>query len=838
MEHWRVTPWHVGGLVTLFCLGTGICRAEQVNAEESGTDYEFDNNFIVGSQQQASMKRFDALAFKPGTYSVDVYTNESWKGRYDVDVKRSADGKPQICYTAEMLQNFGLSPEKLDSTKTSDEKFCGTLSQWNSEPTLKDTFSTSTMRLDFSVPQRLMDSSSSGYIPPQFWDEGITALNLGYMANYYNIMKSDSNDKGASAYLGVNAGFSSNGWLLRHSGNYTWDENSGENKWNSNQTYLQRPIAAMKSILTMGQFSTNGTFFDAISLIGLDLHTDDLMYPDSMRSYAPVVNGVAQTNALVTVRQDGNIIYQTTVTPGPFSLTDVYPSGTGNDLIVTLQEADGRTSTWSIPYDSVVQLLHPDMSLYGIAAGQVDEDGLKDKPTIAQGSFQYGLNNTFTLYSALTGFNDYQAGQVGVGMNTGYGALGLDVTQAKTKLPSATTSGQEYRATFSRMFGASQTSMNIQGWVNNSDNYYSLRDALYARDDEMRGTTSTNIRQKSGVSFSINQQLPETWGMLYLNGSVTRYWHYSGKEEQYSLGYSNSWGRLSWSLTFQRSYSNENETDDDTGTTSSRRKKEDFVFLSFSYPLFQGEDSSATLSSNTQFKDSSFDRSQLGVNGSVGQDHALTWGVNANTDKEGHYTTGVNGGYISPWTALSSSYTYGRSYQQAAASAEGSVVVHSGGVTLTPETGTTLALVEAKDAKGAAIMGAPTWFDNQGYAVLSSLQPYRVNNIEIDPKGAHEDVQFASTEARTVPYEGSVVKVVFNTRREKTRVFVAKQSNGTPLPFGSEITDGRGKSLGFVGQGSTLYITGENVKNAWVRWDGGQCQVLLPIGGSQQLRCL
>ncbi len=386
-----------------FCLGTGICRAEQVNAEESGTDYEFDNNFIVGSQQQASMKRFDALAFKPGTYSVDVYTNESWKGRYDVDVKRSADGKPQICYTAEMLQNFGLSPEKLDSTKTSNEKFCGTLSQWNSEPALKDTFSASTMRLDFSVPQRLMDGSSSGYIPPQFWDEGITALNLGYMANYYNIMKSDSNDKGASAYLGVNAGFSSNGWLLRHSGNYTWDENSGENKWNSNQTYLQRPIAAMKSILTMGQFSTNGTFFDAISLIGLDLHTDDLMYPDSMRSYAPVVNGVAQTNALVTVRQDGNIIYQTTVTPGPFSLTDVYPSGTGNDLIVTLQEADGRTSTWSIPYDSVVQLLHPDMSLYGIAAGQVDEDGLKDKPTIGQGSFQYGLNNTFTLYSALTG---------------------------------------------------------------------------------------------------------------------------------------------------------------------------------------------------------------------------------------------------------------------------------------------------------------------------------------------------------------------------------------------------------------------------------------------------
>ncbi len=117
MEHWRVIPWQVGGLVTLCCLGSGFCRAEQPHADDNSTDFEFDNGFIVGSQQQASMKRFDALAFKPGVYSVDVYTNESWKGRYDVDVKRTADGKPQICYTAEMLQNFGLSPEKLDATK-------------------------------------------------------------------------------------------------------------------------------------------------------------------------------------------------------------------------------------------------------------------------------------------------------------------------------------------------------------------------------------------------------------------------------------------------------------------------------------------------------------------------------------------------------------------------------------------------------------------------------------------------------------------------------------------------------------------------------------------------
>ncbi len=38
------------------------------------------------------------------------------------------------------------------------------------------------------------------------------------------------------------------------------------------------------------------------------------MFPDGMRSYAPEIRGVAQSNALVTVRQGSNI-YQTTVPP-------------------------------------------------------------------------------------------------------------------------------------------------------------------------------------------------------------------------------------------------------------------------------------------------------------------------------------------------------------------------------------------------------------------------------------------------------------------------------------------------------------------------------------------
>ena len=64
----------------------------------------------------------------------------------------------------------------------------------------------------------------------------------------------------------------------------------------------------------------------------------------------------------MTVRQGSNIIYQTTVPPGPFTLQDVYPSGYGSDLEVSVKEADGSVEVFSVPYASVAQLLRPGMT--------------------------------------------------------------------------------------------------------------------------------------------------------------------------------------------------------------------------------------------------------------------------------------------------------------------------------------------------------------------------------------------------------------------------------------------------------------------------------------------
>ncbi|WP_162872393.1 fimbria/pilus outer membrane usher protein, partial [Klebsiella pneumoniae] len=65
------------------------------------------------------------------------------------------------------------------------------------------------------------------------------------------------------------------------------------------------------------------------------------MYPDSLQGYAPTVRGIARTAAKLTIRQNGYVIYQSYVSPGAFSITDLNPTSSSGDLEVTVDEKDG-----------------------------------------------------------------------------------------------------------------------------------------------------------------------------------------------------------------------------------------------------------------------------------------------------------------------------------------------------------------------------------------------------------------------------------------------------------------------------------------------------------------
>ncbi|MFC0226930.1 fimbria/pilus outer membrane usher protein [Serratia aquatilis] len=798
--------------------------------------YQFNDDFIIGKKDKIDLSRFSTFAIFEGAYSIDVYTNGNWKGRYEMKVERRSDNnKLGVCYSAAMLERFGISASKLNASLAKQADFCGYLSQWRQDETVNDTFNISELRVDISVPQLYEDRKYAGYVSPEHWEKGIPALNLSYMANYYNRNRTSSDGNSSSGYLGINSKFSYNGWLLKYVGNLNAQEGYGTH-WQNNQTYLQRSLPQIKSTLTGGQFFTSGEFFDSVSLRGLRLGTDDNMLPDGMRSYAPEIRGVAMSNALVTVRQNDSVIHQTQVSPGPFIIDDVYPSGYGNDLEVTIKEADGSIRQFSVPFSSVPQLLRPGMGRYTVVVGKTDEPSLHNKPTLFQFHYQYGVNNLFTGYTGLTAFNDYQAYLLGSAFNTSFGALSLDAIQSYTSLKNSAVfsdkssySGQSYRVTFNRMFPSTQTSVVLAAYRYATENYFSLNDALQIVNNPRRGKNpSTFAREKYGLSYTLNQSLPDGWGGLYFNGRISHYWNRNDTEKQYQLSYNNGWKRLSYSVALQRSYT----------SYLGNRGQETRVSLNFSYPLSFGERSSASLTSGAMFSNSRFNNAQIGLNGALGNENEFSYGVNQSSSRSGNHSFALNGTYRNPKATLAANFGQGNSYRQTGVSASGSLLVHQGGITLSPETGNTVALIEAKNAQGAALPGVPgTRIDSRGYAILPYLRPYRVNAVEIDPKGADDDIVFDKTVANVVPYENSVVKVNFTTRVEKNRTLHAVLPGGNNLPFGANVVNKQGKTIGIVGQGSMLFINDEQANPVWVKWASGQCSVNLKNAVDQEAIC-
>nr|UGK56687.1 hypothetical protein [Escherichia coli] len=85
----------------------------------------------------------------------------------------------------------------------------------------------------------------------------------------------------------------------------------------------------------------------------------------------------------------------------------------------------------------------------------------------------------------------------------------------------------------------------------------------------------------------------------------------------------------------------------------------------------------------------------------------LNYGVSTTTATGGQHDVALNGSYRTPWTTLNGSYSRGEGYRQSGIGASGTMIAHSGGVVLSPESGSTMALIEAKrrgrgDASGIA----------------------------------------------------------------------------------------------------------------------------------------
>lgn len=200
----------------------------------------------------------------------------------------------------------------------------------------------------------------------------------------------------------------------------------------------------------MGDFYSPGDLFDSIRVRGGALASDINMRPNSQQGFSPIVRGVAQSNALVKVLQNGNLIYQENVPPGAFTLDNILPTGSAGDLLVVVREADGREQSFTVPFSAVPNMLKQGVSKYGLVAGKVNQADTDYAPAFVQGTLQYGFNNLVTGYAGTILSEDYRAWLLGSGWNLPFGAVSVDVTQASTHLQDRNENGQSFRIAYSK----------------------------------------------------------------------------------------------------------------------------------------------------------------------------------------------------------------------------------------------------------------------------------------------------------------------------------------------------------------------------------------------------
>ena len=90
--------------------------------------------------------------------------------------------------------------------------------------------------------------------------------------------------------------------------------------------------------------------------------------------------------------------------------------------------------------------------------------------------------------------------------------------------------------------------------------------------------------------------------------------------------------------------------------------------------------------------------------------------------------------------------------------------------------------------------------------------------------------------ANVAPYDGAVSYIRFETDKRQSWVLHATRADGKPLPFGTEVLDEHGESVGYVGQASVLYIRAERPPRALnVHLRGGKCEISSRPGAEQPL---
>ncbi len=775
-------------VVFIFCALFSLCTYGR------GDEVRFNNALLYGANGLDTSNFSEINILKPGKHRVLLKVNDVNKGSMLIEFLPGDSDKDAIpCFSEYQLKNLGISfnKESDDAIKNKNYKntYCLKLNDLTSDAVVNYDFYTGEVAIKLPqiyIKHHDIDDSK------ELWSNGANAMMMNYNIYYSgsNILKNKNNSSNYFSVFFDNGISTESGWYLKNSGvlNYI----SGEYNYHSQRTTIQHDVTDIDARFVVGQIYTGSEYFNSYNIKGAMLSTDKSMWPDSQRQYRPTVEGVAGSDALVKIYQGNYLIYQKNMPKGAFSISDYTPAGYGGSLDVVIEESGGVTQTYSIPFNTSVNLIRKKQYTFSFITGEYDNKGLSftKKPIVSQVGINYGLTDFINAHGGVMYSGNYSSGQVGISTDTKIGAFRNDITYSVTNPPSAddTEHGYSYKVSYYKKLNGYNTGVSIAALRYNSKSFWLLSDAVSTK------PKSEIYKLKDTFSLNINQPL-NGYGNVGLMLNHNNYWRNNNKDKDFTYGasYQGSFQRgINYSLRFTK-FSDDKQ-----------------ISMMATIPL--------GLSGHSRISADYLRSHNYGYNLSTRIDSAsestegLTYGASVTKAEDNHTGLGGRVSYTGKYGLISSDYSEFGEYDNLNINAYGGIVLYGNNLIFGQSSSDTIGVIDAPYAANAKINGLINGtLDKNGYGLVN-LAPYYTNTLEVSPENIPLNVDLKSNTVNVIPRSGAIVPVKFDTEL-KNNSAILKISKKLKLyfKFGELIKNEQGGSLGVIGQSEIVLL--DNIKD-------------------------
>lgn len=811
-------------------------------------DY-FDPAFlnVLGESETVDLKAFSQPGgVAPGEYSVAVLINQRSVGQHTLNFQKNAEDKIVPLLTPALLESWGVNVKNLPSLKDkAADRQLDNLSTLI--PAAKTSLDLSRLRLEINIPQVAMQPNLGRDFAPELWDDGIPVLmaNYNFSAGHSNSSQSGDSSTNNNLFASMRAGANAGPWRLRSTITYSHYDNSigsSVSQTRFSSTTLSRDISALRSTLMLGETYSGSDIFDGVPFKGVKLVSNEQMLPSQLRGFAPAITGVANSNARVTIRQNGNIIYETYVAQGPFSINDIQQAGMSGNYDVTVTEANGTTRQFIVPYSSLPVMLRPGGWKYEISGGQYDGNLTRDsrQANFLLTSLIYGLPANITIYGGTLLADDYQAYSLGTGASLGnIGAISADITHANAHFSSGEDKrGESLRLRYSKSLTTTGTSVDLTALRYSTRDYFSFNEYNSQGYQLENGVNPWLLqRRRSSFQTQIRQQMG-AWGSVFFRVNRDDYWNSDRTLTGLSAGYTTTLKGISYGIN----YNIDRIKDKNNGWPENRQIAAN-VSIPFSIFGSSSQWQSMYATSSLTHDNAGRTQSNLGLSGSLAGGNVSYSVAQSFSNRQAPNNTNANLAWQGSKGTLSGGYSYSNNHQSLNINGSGGVLLHSDGLLLSKTMGESMALISAPNAPDVSVNNQAGITNAQGYALAPYLSAYSRNSIGLDPSTLPEDVDLVQSNVNVYPTKGAVVRADFKTRLGYQVLFKLQSGSGV-VPFGAIVTlqtaqqDEQTSSI--VGDGGQVYLTGLPASGVllvnWGESDAQQCRVTFDISNLQVTR--